>query len=512
MLPKSGLISFKSRISVVIVAALLLLSAGWRTVAVGDAPTYGAQRRQPDNTPGAGDSQSIRREAHVIMISIDGLPPEYYTQSARLGLKLPNLTRMKLNGAYADGVEGVYPTVTYPSHTTMITGARPATHGIVQNRIFEPPPAAPTGDWYWFASSLKSETLWSVARKAGLITANVGWPVTAGADIDYNVPEIWDPKDRKARTRTAEHSTPGLLAKAAAAVPTEESSIDGRRTALSEYIITTQRPNVMLIHLVDLDDAHHTNGPRSAPALPVAERLDGYVGRIVEATRKAGILDKTTFLIVSDHGFATVEKRFEPGVVLVREKLITLDPATGKPRDWKAYPWTAGGSCAIVLRDPADSETAARVADIFGRIARKSGGPLYRVLGRADLDRLGAIPQAALMLDAANGFAFGDAFDGPEIHASKDYRGTHGHLPSRHELRSSLIIFGEAARVGARVGLARMIDIGPTAAAMLGLVLPNAEGLAIRELLRGDLPIPVMPKKPREKGRSQPAKSEARRE
>jgi hypothetical protein len=75
-----------------------------------------------------------------------------------------------------------------------------------------------------------------------------------------------------------------------------------------------------------------------------------------------------------------------------------------------------------------------------------------------------------------------------------------------------LIIFGEAARVGVRVGLARMIDIGPTAAAMLGLVLPNAEGLAIRELLRGDLPIPVMPKKPREKGRSQPAKSEARRE
>jgi predicted AlkP superfamily pyrophosphatase or phosphodiesterase len=439
-------------------------------------------------------TEKARKDAHVIMISIDGLLPEYYTSPAKLGLKVPNLTRMKLNGSYADGVEGVYPTVTYPAHTTLITGARPVTHGIIQNRVFEPPPATPTREWYWYANALKSETLWSIARKAGLVTANVGWPVTVGADIDYNVPEIMDPKDRTSPARTIQYSTPGLLAKVAEANPQGDQTTDGRRTAASEFIITNYKPNLMLIHLIELDGSHHDNGPRSAAALPVAEKMDACVGRIIEATKKAGIFEKTTFFLVSDHGFLPVEKRFEPGVVLVKEKLITLDSA-GKPSDWKAFPWTAGGSCAIVLRDPSDQDTAARVAEIFGKIAKRTGGPLYRVVGRTDLDRLGAIPTATLMLDAASGYSFGDEFSGPEIHESKNYRGTHGHLPSRHDLRSSLIIYGEAARLGARVAVARMIDIGPTAAAALGLALPNAEGLAIRELLRSDLAIPTIPKK-----------------
>src|SRR5437868_5966052 len=128
-----------------------------------------------------------RRDAYVVMISIDGLIPEYYTAPAPLGLKVPTLTEMKLNGAYAEGVEGVYPSVTYPAHTTLITGVRPALHGIVQNRIFEAPTDEQTGEWYWFSKDLKTETLWSMAKRAELVTANVGWPVTAGAEIDYSM-------------------------------------------------------------------------------------------------------------------------------------------------------------------------------------------------------------------------------------------------------------------------------------------------------------------------------------
>ena len=93
-----------------------------------------------------------------------------------LGLSVPTLTEMKLNGAYAEGVEGIYPTVTYPAHTTLITGVRPALHGIYQNRIFEAPTDEQTGEWYWFSKDLKTETLWSMAKRAELVTANVGWP------------------------------------------------------------------------------------------------------------------------------------------------------------------------------------------------------------------------------------------------------------------------------------------------------------------------------------------------
>ena len=218
----------------------------------------------------------------------------------------------------------------------------------------------------------------------------------------------------------------------------------------------------------------------------MAERMDEYIGRVVEATRRAGIFEKTTFFIVSDHGFAEVKKRFEPNVFLVKEKLITLDQS-GKAVDWKAAAWPAGGSCAIVLRDPADKVTAAKVRSLFSDMASRNNSPVGRVLERKDIDRLGSIPNALLMLDASPGYAFGDALTGDEVHEPKDYRGTHGHLPTRAELRSSLIIFGPGARVGAQMPLARMVDIAPTAAALLGLSFSEAEGQPIKELIKPGL-------------------------
>ena len=449
-----------------------------------------AQQAQRQNT-------QPRRNAHVIMISVDGLVPDYYTEPARLGLRVPNFLQMKLGGAYAAGVEGVFPSVTYPSHTTLVTGVRPATHGIYQNRIFEAPTDPQTEEWYWFTKDLKSETLWSIAKKAGLVTANVGWPVTAGAEIDYSMPEIKDPKENPAgqssRNRVLQYSTPDLVTKAISATTSTDTSTDGRRTAISEYIINTYKPNLMLIHLLELDGAHHTYGPRSPEALKTAERMDELVGRIVEATRKAGIFDQTTFLLVSDHGFAEVTKRFEPNVVLVKEKLITLD-ASGKAVDWKAAAWPAGGSCAIVLRDANDKETAAKVTAIFNKIAAKDGSPIHRVLNQSEIKKMGAIPTALLMLDAAPGFGFGEQMTGPDTHVPKNYRGTHGQLPTRAEMRSSLVIYGASARVGAQMTLARMVDIAPTAAAILGLSFTEIEGTAIAELLKPGVIPPPQPK------------------
>ncbi|HET9532293.1 MAG TPA: alkaline phosphatase family protein, partial [Blastocatellia bacterium] len=122
----------------------------------------------PGQAAQSGRTGQPRADSHLIMISIDGLVPEYYTAPSQAGLRLPNLVRMKLEGAWAEGVEGVYPSVTYPAHTTLVTGVRPAFHGIVQNRIFEPPTATQTREWYFFARDLKAETLWMLAKKAGL--------------------------------------------------------------------------------------------------------------------------------------------------------------------------------------------------------------------------------------------------------------------------------------------------------------------------------------------------------
>ena len=140
-----------------------------------------------------------------------------------------------------------------------------------------------------------------------------------------------------------------------------------------------------------------------------------------------------------------------------------------------------------MLRDPADKATATKVASLFNQMASRNNTPVGRVLERKDIDKLGSIPNALLMLDASPGYAFGEALTGEEITEPKDYRGTHGHLPTRVELRSSLIIFGPGARVGAQMALARMIDIAPTAAALLGLSFSDAEGQPIRELIKPGL-------------------------
>ena len=76
--------------------------------------------------------------APVLMISIDGLKPEYITQADAHGMKIPYLRTLLVNGTYADGVVGIWPTVTYPSHTTLITGVWPAEHGIYNNHEFDP--------------------------------------------------------------------------------------------------------------------------------------------------------------------------------------------------------------------------------------------------------------------------------------------------------------------------------------------------------------------------------------
>ncbi len=428
------------------------------------------------------------RPEHVILISVDGMPPDYYTAPEKLGLKVPTLTMMKNAGAYAEGVEGVYPTVTYPQHTTMVTGLRPAAHGIIQNRIFEAPTEKQTRFWYWYANALKAETLWTLAKKSKLTTAAVGWPVTVDAEIDYNVPEIYEPGESPATWKwTAKHSTPGLLEKAFAPLGGYDAmqgrNVDERLTAVSEYIIKNHRPNLMLIHLIELDGAHHRNGPRTKACIEMAEREDAYIARIVEATKQAGIFEKTTFFVVSDHGFASIEKRYAPNVALAKEGLITMD-ASGKATAWKAAAWPAGGSCAIMLKDPNDKVTEAKVIALFSSLAKSKDSPIKQISLRADLRRMKAIPHAALMLEAAEGFSFDEALTGPEVRDSGEtYKGTHGYLPTDPRMRASLIVYGRNVRNGAKMPLAQMIDLAPSIAGLLSLKLPQAEGKPLKQLL-----------------------------
>ena len=153
----------------------------------------------------------------VVLISIDGLKPDYVLEADKHGLKIPNLRRLVAEGAHASGVTGVLPTVTYPSHATMVTGVAPARHGIIANSPFDPF-SKNLGGWYWYAEDIKVPTLWDACAKAGLTTASVDWPVTVGANITFDIVQYWRAENAEDRKLIRVLSTPGLLAEAEAAL------------------------------------------------------------------------------------------------------------------------------------------------------------------------------------------------------------------------------------------------------------------------------------------------------
>jgi predicted AlkP superfamily pyrophosphatase or phosphodiesterase len=145
----------------------------------------------------------------VILLSIDGLKPDYVLEADKLGLKVPHLRRIVADGAYASGVTGVTPTVTYPSPTTLVTGGARATR-ILNNGPFDPLGQNANG-WFWYAEDIKVPTLWDVAGDAGLVTANVDWPVTVGARIRHNIVQYWHGAPGEDHKLLRALSTPGLL-------------------------------------------------------------------------------------------------------------------------------------------------------------------------------------------------------------------------------------------------------------------------------------------------------------
>jgi predicted AlkP superfamily pyrophosphatase or phosphodiesterase len=161
------------------------------------------------STPSFLNAQESRPTQHVVLISIDGLRPDFYLEEK---WPAPNLQEMAKSGARALGVTGVFPSVTYPSHTTIITGRTPLHHGIYYNAPFEA--TGQTGRWYWESELIKVPTLWDAVKAAGLKSASFIWPVSVHAPIDYNFPEFWSLEEGFGRIEPMrEKETPkGLLA------------------------------------------------------------------------------------------------------------------------------------------------------------------------------------------------------------------------------------------------------------------------------------------------------------
>ncbi|HUI41587.1 MAG TPA: alkaline phosphatase family protein [Terriglobia bacterium] len=420
---------------------------------------------------------------HVLVISVDGMGSAYYMNPAP-GLRTPNLRRLLAEGSYAEAVEDVYPTLTYPAHTTLVTGLMPAGHGIYTNLSSRVAGKNPN-DWFWFARDIKAPTLWDEARRHHLTAASVAWPVTAGAGIDWDVPEIWNPARTPAPDAfyVAHFIRPLTLLDVflALGLPKRGSEDDENRARLACYLITEHRPSLTLLHLEAVDSAEHNHGPGSPEALAALERADVHIGEVLDALKRAGIEGSTDVFVVSDHGFLPIDRQIRPNIPLARAGLLTLNSA-GE---------IVGGKIATVDNDgsffiywPGGSGLGTEVEAALQPLLDQH---LIRAqFNRNALREMGADPQAGLALEAPDGAEFTDAAIGDLVKPLEHRQGSHGFLPSRPGLQSGFIAWGPDIRAGVDLHRIRLIQIAPTLLEALGIDDPHfGETPPLSEIFKG---------------------------
>lgn len=419
---------------------------------------------------------------HVVLISLDGSRPEFYMDSS---WPAPVLQKLRAQGVYASkGIQSVFPSVTYPSHTTLITGAYPATHGIYYNAPFEGAP----GHWYWNAHAIKCPTLWDAVKDAGMTSGSVFWPVTVDAPINYCFPVRRPEKGEEGNLLTIKYPyiTPKdlleELEKKTGKKITESDltqvNFGQSKTiaALSNFIIKTYKPDLMAIHLVGLDHQEHSHGTDSPQLRAMLSVTDSLVGTILEAIKDAGIEKSTAVIITGDHGHTDTKATFAPNVYLARHHLLTRD-------SWRAIFNPAGGSAFLYLKNKDDKGVLDSIVTILKHTPEYAQGD-FRMFDRATLDKMGVNPEVSLGLAMKEGIAVRKGISGKPLEVSEGpVHSTHGYDPVYPSMHTAFIAVG--AGIGDHKDITGMgiKDVAPLVAHLLGLKFNAHDGVLIPGIL-----------------------------
>jgi predicted AlkP superfamily pyrophosphatase or phosphodiesterase len=415
------------------------------------------------------------QEKHVILISIDGLRPEFYMDPS---WGMVNVRQGMQTGSYAEGVRGSFPTVTYPSHTTMVTGVLPAKHGIYYNTPVEP--LGISGKWFWYYKDIKVPTLWTAAKDAGLTTAGVSWPVTVGAPIDYNLPEfvilpknkgekkdeikaLYDESNPKSLFQEVQDNAIGKIGEYGASL--DYYTNDQNKARMAGYILRKYKPAFLAIHIGLTDHFEHEQGRDGDKVRSAVVGVDVAIRTIMDAVEMAGMTENTTFVITGDHGFVDIHTQFNPNVMLAGLGLYD----NNNKENWKAYFQASGGSTFLHLRDPKDKATLAKITAALDALP-DGVKKVFHVVNKKELTDAQGDPNAALALAARQGFSFGATGTGELLTATKG--GTHGYMPTDFkEIQTGFIAFGRGIKQSVVLPLIGQEDIAPLIAKLLDLKL-----------------------------------------
>ena len=411
-------------------------------------------------------AQEPAQQRMVLLISLDGFPAFALDDPK---LPIPTLRHIMETGVSAR-MTTVNPTITWPNHTSMVTGVRPDQHGVLANgtisrtKGWPPFKADETVDKEKMVHAL---TIYDAAYQAGLTTAEVNWvAINRAHTITWAFSEWASPEGALER----EMIRKGVIAGSDVENFASANILfrDQIWTTAAVHLIREHKPNLLLFHLLSLDSVNHEYGPRSLAALSAFAFLDACVARLIEAVHAASMGEHTTILIVSDHGFKRYSKQIRPAVALAKAGLAEA-----------AYVLSEGGS-AYVYFDPL------RAGELTEKVKRALEGVegIDQIIGPDGFAMLG-LPQPGqdsqmgqLLLTCKDGYSFSGGTGGL-VTAVPQSAGSHGYLATDSDMDAIFIASGYGVRVGGRLEKIANIDVAPTIAKLLGVTLPAPAGWPI---------------------------------
>ncbi|MEO6910800.1 MAG: alkaline phosphatase family protein [Edaphobacter sp.] len=416
------------------------------------------------------------QRSKVIVISLDAFGAASLHEPQ---LPAPTLHALMKRGVYATSMQPINPTVTWPNHTAIVTGVNAALHhvlvnGLIVNQRTGTPPKVD-------ADAPKSRlvavpTVYDAAHEAGLTTAEVDWVAIGDAkNIDWRFSERPNPEgpieQDLIHQGVVTHDELVHFGKPS------QAWRDRIYTRAAIDIIEKHHPDLLLLHFLALDSIEHQTGFGNNSGRNTIAFLDDRVKDIVDAVRAAGDFDRTTFIIVSDHGQQSVHQQLHPNVLLKQAEL----QATSTTTPTFCMP---DGGFALVFQQHATDASRAKLKSLF------EGKPGVRAaLTPAEAAKEGWPTPAEtdqapdLLLYAADGYSFSGGDTGNFVTDTKEI-GSHGYPNSVPLMQAIFIAAGSGIQPKGEIPAFPNLDVAPTIARLLHVSLGKIEGKPLTEILK----------------------------
>ncbi|WP_165225044.1 alkaline phosphatase family protein [Aquisphaera insulae] len=425
-------------------------------------------------------------DRHVVVITLDGFP-SYLLDDPNASL--PTLRGLRDAGAYAvDGMQISNPAVTWPNHTTLMTGVHPDRHGVLFNGILERhgvgKPVRVLFQGKEQRDFVRIPLLFDHLKAAGVESAAINWPCTRGStSIEANFPDVPEPLAHTSTGVKLFLDRAGHVARFAGGNNVVRDEI---WTETACQVIRERKPGFLALHLLNVDSTHHKYGPKTLPGYTATALADAQVGRVLMALGEAGIRERTSVLVVADHGFVTVRKTLRPNAILRREGLLVVKGAEVTSARVQVVP--EGGTGMVYLTNP---ETAEIDRQSVRRLFQGAEG-IEAILGPEEYPRYHLPaprddPQMSdLVLVARDGYAFTASSAGEALVVPVDQPyGAHGYISTDPAMNALFIASGSGIRPGTKIRRVENVDVAPTAAKLLGVKLDGTLGRVLGEILEG---------------------------